>query len=129
MNNNRWGKPSTSQHYFHFSFWEDVRNGLLNKRCESSGIDRAKSVLGRPNIFLRHGKKMLKCWPQCTTQYLTDKSINRRAYLGATVCNFAHGSTEREVRIAWWELTPTQRKNANDVADILMKEFECQRRV
>lgn len=129
MNNNRWGKPSTSQYYYHFSFWEDARNGLLSKRCQNEGIELAKKVLSSKRLFLNQGKKMIKSWPQCTQQYLTDKSVNRRAYLGASVCNFTHGSTEREVRLAWWELTQKQREEANSVADLLLEEFECQRRV
>ena len=129
MNNNRWGKPSTTQHYYHYSFWEDVRNGILDKRCESEKIEEAKVILGKPNKFLQLGRKMIRQWPQCTRQYLTDKSMNRRAYIGASVCNFAKGCTEREVRLAWWELNEKQRKDANLIADILLEEFECLRRV
>lgn len=69
---------------------------------------------------VEYGKAMIDVvnnWHYSLEHHLTDKSINQRAYIGHSACNFRFGWPEYLVRRAWHKLQPMQQVLANNEAD------------
>lgn len=65
-------------------------------------------------------------WPNSCEHNLSDKSQNRRAWVGHAACALAFRCPEDLVRKAWSNLTDQQRIDANAAADVAIGEWECQ---
>ena len=63
-------------------------------------------------------------WTYSCENALTDKNLNRKAWLGHAACALAHGIPEDIVREAWKHLTDEQRTLANKQAENAIKEWE-----
>ena len=114
------------QFYITYEKWEDYNNGMY---CLTVGRDeyqiiRAKSILSNPEKFKEILFRLIDQWPISTKVNLTNKSINRNAWLGAAACSFEYGVTEINTRHAWAELNDIQRYKANEVADLIVKHYE-----
>jgi len=112
---------------FHpYHLWEDYQSGMY---CGSFDGDpkqviKAKLILSTPDLFKYILIRLVKEWPISSAVNLTNKSINRRAWLGAAACCFDSGVTETNTRQAWAELNDIQRFNANTIAEIIIKHYE-----
>jgi len=114
------------QFYSHYKNWEDYRNGLYNldKSHSEKEVENCKHLLKDSNEFLRTLEKVVKDWKICTKVNLTNRQINRNAWLGAVACNYKYKATETSVRIAWNSLSDKEKKEANSVADFIVRQFE-----
>lgn len=66
-------------------------------------------------------------WPHSCEHNLTDRSQNRRAWIGHAACALAFRCPEDIVRQAWSRLTEQQQNEANAKADEAIGYWECQR--
>ena len=66
-------------------------------------------------------------WPYSCEHNLTDRSQNRRAWIGHAACALAFQCPEDIVRSAWSRLTELQQAEANAKADEAIRFWECQR--
>jgi len=66
-------------------------------------------------------------WTYSCEHNLTDRSLNRRAWIGHAACALAFRCPEDIVRAAWSELTEQQQVEANAKADEAIRSWECQR--
>jgi hypothetical protein len=116
------------QVYEHYKKWEDYQNGMycLTVLRDEKQVMQAKKILSNPKLFNSILDKLIVSWPISSAVNLTNKSINRRAWLGAAACSFQYGVTEVNTRNAWSELNDLQRFNANTVAEIIIKKYEEQ---
>ncbi len=63
-------------------------------------------------------------WPVATQHNLSNKSMNRQAWLGQAACCLAEGITEDATRFAWRTLTEQEQNAANDIADYVINKWE-----
>lgn len=113
--------------YHEYHFWEDYKNGMYlidKKPCEKK-IDFCIELLSDVKIFLYTGRKMILSWPIASEENLTNKSINRKAWIGQATCNFNHGATETETKIAWGKIPDKIKIQANQVAEKIIIEYEA----
>ena len=102
--------------------WEDYINGMwrkLPKDEEPEAIERAIEFTGD---WLRYGKAMQSvsmAWPRTMLNSLSNKSINRRAFIGHCAVTFEIGIPEYITRLAWAELTNEQRFHADQQLSLI----------
>ena len=107
--------------------WEDWINGMwrkLQREEEEQWIERAVDFTGD---HIRYGgamKEVVNAWPRTMLNSLTNKSINRRAFLGHCACSYKFNCPEYITRAAWKRLTDMQRYLADKVAQETINEYE-----
>jgi hypothetical protein len=68
--------------------------------------------------------EVIKTWKYSCEHFLTNKTINRKAWLGHAACSFKHNLPEYIVREAWGKLTDEQRILANLQAEKTIIHYE-----
>lgn len=113
------------QIYYHYTMWEDFKNGMYNevKDGREDRVLKAVDLLSNTDMLYRQMTRVTNEWKYATEQNLTNNSINHQAFLGQTACNIWQGIKEDETREAWGRLTCEQRYKANKVADRVYKEW------
>lgn len=121
MNNlNRIWHPYWKWEETKFNMWGSVDN-------RSHYLQLAITFTGNANLY---GECMLHVaneWTYSCEHNLTDRSLNRRAWIGHAACALAFRCPEDIVRAAWSELTEQQQVEANAKADEAIRSWECQR--
>jgi len=115
-----------SQIFHHYKKWEDWKGGLYDSNCDrfDEKLNLSKEVLEDENLFLEVAKDMVSSWIYSSEQNLSDRSMNRQAWIGQASCCFNHGAPDYVTIQAWWMLTDEQRSKANSVADKVISEWE-----
>lgn len=111
---------------FHpYQTWEGFKSGMYepNKIGRADRVMKARKLLSSPQLLKREMTRVTTEWPIETEHVLTDLSISHRAWLGQSACNIYAGVKEDETREAWGYLSNKQRKEANDVADIVDRQW------
>ena len=105
--------------------WECYKSGMWNKVSnEDELLTKAIEFTGN---YVDYGKSMRKVvfeWNNTIEHHLTNKSINRRAFLGHCAVYYKHQIPEYLVRKAWKYLTDEQRRLADNEAEKTIKEWE-----
>jgi hypothetical protein len=116
------------QVWYHYTKWEDYRNGMYNeiKEGRKERINKAIYLLTNLDLLYENMKKVTINWKHCTEQNLTNPIINHQAFLGQTACNIYANIKEDETREAWGFLTNEQRYSANRIADKVYQEWKKQ---
>ena len=116
------------QVFFHYTLWEDFKNGMYDevKEGREQRVKKAIELLSNPPLLYEQMKRVTQEWKICTEQNFTNPNINHQAFLGQTACNIWAGIKEDETREAWGFLTNDQRYKANKVADSVYDEWERQ---
>lgn len=108
--------------------WEDYRAGMFD-RCAASESEEltinAAGLLSDCVRFREACDQVVDSWPIATAVNLTNKSANRRAWLGQASCCLVERAPETVTREAWKLLTDEQRYEANKVADEVIREYEA----
>jgi len=116
-----------SQVYIPYWEWEDYINGMwrrLPKCDEVNAITIAIEFTGNHILYGSAMKEVIIEWPKTMLNSLTNKSINRRAFLGHCACQFKINIPEYIVRAAWKQLTSSQRILADYEAEKQIKKFD-----
>lgn len=118
----------------HYLEWEDWRCGMYRT---VSGNQRDLLVRRAAQLLREHiclGQAMYAViheWPVSTLVNLSDRSSNRRAWMGQAACCLEVGAPEDVTREAWGLLTPKERSEANVAADATIEYWGtgigCQR--
>jgi len=116
----RAGNTNDPSRIFHtFDKWECFKHGFYenslkdksNEECEQIFID----VLSNLDLFENLLQRVISEWKYSCEHYLTNKAMNRLAYLGqACVC--LHSGVPAAYSGAWFKLDKTQRDEANKMA-------------
>ena len=98
------------QLFYHYTMWEDYKNGMYNESKEGrkDRVNKAIYLLSNTELLYKYMKKVTTEWKYATEQNLTNNSINHQAFLGQTACNIYAGIKEDETREAWGYLTNEQ---------------------
>lgn len=115
------------QVYHHYEKWEDFKNGMWRKESKEYEESTLKNVVQFTGDHSLYGNAMLRVtleWPITCEHNLTNKSINRKAWLGHAACCIEKNFPEYLVRQAWGMLAEEQRVKANQAADSAIKKWE-----
>jgi len=122
-----------TQIFHHYKKWEDFKNGMYSKSnvfSDHSLINLATLVLSDESLCYSAMKRVVKEWPFATEHNLTNLGQNRRAWLGQAACCITHAVPEDLTKIAWNNLGIENQMRANNIADIIINEWEqCQKSI
>lgn len=92
-------------------FYKSKKEDWTNEQCEQEYV----RILSNPDLFSSILEKLIVEWKYSCEHYLTNKSMNRIAWLGqASVCYLS--GVPSSYSSAWFKLTDEQQKQANEVA-------------
>lgn len=92
-------------------FYGSKKEGWTHEQCE----DEFKRILSDQNLFSEILDKLIVEWNNSCEHYLTNKSMNRIAWLGqAAVCY--HSGVPASYSSAWFDLDEQTREEANKTA-------------
>ena len=103
-----------------FNMWGTVQD-------RTKYLERAIEFTGDAKRYGKYMMRVVKEWPYSCEHNLTDRSQNRRAWVGHAACALALQCPEDIVRQAWSHLTEQQQNEANAQADQAIGYWECQR--
>lgn len=92
-------------------------------------LNLAIAFTGNADLYGECMMHVAREWSFSCEHNLTDKSQNRRAWIGHAACALAFRCPEDIVRAAWSRLSEDQQNAANDKADEAIRRWECQRGV
>jgi hypothetical protein len=121
----------TKQQYVPYWEWEDYKNGMwrkLPKEDESNMLTKCIEFTGDWRKYGEAMRKVIEAWPKTMLNSLSNKSQNRRAFVGHCACSFEFDCPEYITRQAWKELTNQQRFDADKIAEYHIKTYENQNR-
>lgn len=90
-------------------------------------LNWAIKFTGNAELYGEYMMRVVKEWTFSCEHNLTDRSQNRRAWVGHAACALANECPEDIVRQAWSRLTESQQDAANAKADEAIRYWECQR--
>lgn len=99
--------------------WEDFHAGMWRKVHPHEEAKMLKIAVDFTGDHVRYGsamKEVVDAWPRTMINSLTNRSINKRAFLGHCAVCFKLGIPEYITRAAWKELKPRQQELADKVA-------------
>lgn len=118
-------RDETGRIFYHFQYWECWKNGLYeNNRKDEDKIEKARKILCDVSLCDFHFSNVLSTWPISSKVHLSNKSINRQAWVGHASFCISHGANENEGISAWWKITKEEQIRANAIADYYIKKFE-----
>jgi len=106
--------------YHHYKKWEEHKSGMWKSPTKQEVEILLPEIVKFTSNHIEYGIAMLeviKKWKYSCEDKLTDKNLNRRAWLGHAACCNKFGWKESVVRMAWKQLTNNQRLLANLEAD------------
>ncbi len=110
-----------------FDKWEDYKNGMFSLSAQKNKLNvvcACVNLLSNASIFSECIEQVFTNWPVSTSENMTNRAQNRRAWLGAACCSFKYGAYESTTRLAWSLLEPLQQEQANKIADAYIKKYE-----
>lgn len=113
--------------FHHYEKWEDYKNGMYEEKRDSNKMNRiieSTILLSTPELLYLAMKNVSQKWINSSEVNLSNRSCNRRAWLGQAACNYDIGAVESEVREAWGMLSQEERDKANSTADKVIEEWE-----
>jgi len=105
---------------FNSGMWDNVNNKYLEDKLLSEAIE----FTGNHILYGRSMGKVVVSWKCSMLNFLSNKSMNRKAYLGHCAVFIEKQIPEYIVRMAWKQLTNKQRELANLEAEKYIKEWE-----
>ena len=103
-----------------YEFWEDYISGmytLQKQKNENILIDMSVQLLCDQVKFKKTIERLIIEWPICYAYNMSNKSINRKAWLGAAACMLNHNSVEYTTRLAWNRMSQYEQRLANNTAE------------
>lgn len=92
-------------------FYENIKEGWTHEQCESEYI----RILSDEKLFSEILEKIIVEWKHSCEHYLSNKSMNRIAWLGQAALSYHSGVPSRYSN-AFYNLTEEQQEKANKVA-------------
>ena len=110
--------------------WEDYKAGMYSTDYKNEEILVSDSIkmLSNTDLFFHTCIDLIQDWTVSASVNLTNKSCNRKAWLGQAACCYAYNVPEICTRIAWGKLSNEQQIDANIIADKVIRIYENQNR-
>ncbi len=113
--------------YHHVDLLEEGPAGLwrtCSGREAREYIGAARALMCAPLDFEEAMRRATRDWPFSCEHNLTDRSLNRLAWLGHAGTVLATGSPESLTRVAWRSLDQGQQDEANAAAQRVVDDWE-----
>lgn len=111
--------------YRHYMEWEEIETNMWGDvENKKQWLKKAIEFTGDHKKYGRFMLRVVSEWPNSCENWLTDYSINRRAWVGHAACAMAINCPESITREAWGHLTDEQRELANRQADRAIQLWE-----
>jgi len=108
--------------------WECFKNGMYKTYSEINDYDiqfkNSILLLSNQDLFYKIGLKVLKDWPISCDNFLTNKNINKIAFIGQVCCCYKFGCSEIVVKDAWKTLDSITQYHANKTALEILNLYE-----
>lgn len=107
--------------------WEDWKAGMWRS---IGGLERkimlAKAITftGNASLYGSYMDKVITVWPVACEHNLTERSMNRLAWVGHAAACLAIQCPEDVTREAWGHLSDQQRIDADRMAELAVKKWE-----
>lgn len=115
------------QVYIKYSKWECYKSGMwlrVSKSLEDELLIKAISFTSDHILYGEAMNKVIYKWENTMLNHLTNKSINRRAFLGHCAVFYEIQIPEYIVRKAWSFLSDKERVLADNEAEKAIKKWE-----
>jgi len=113
--------------YIKYNLWEDYKEGMysLKKLVNKNELIKLNiNLLSNPDLFYNTGIKLIDIWPNSCDENLSNKNINRLAWIGQASCFVNHKSPEYITKKSWKLLDVKTQNKANMVAYKILKHYE-----
>lgn len=112
--------------YHRYELWEDNKAGMyfLKTENEEEKIKKSKWLLSHYKQLKKYMILAVTKWIYSPEMNMSNRSLNRQAWLGKSACCLYCGAPEYITAQAWKSLTDNQREKANKIADEVIKMWE-----
>lgn len=111
--------------WHNYEKWEDFKSGLYGSQADDEkNIKSSYTLLSSPYSLFVEMVKVTGDWQHAAEFNLSNRSSNRRAWLGWSACCYHHGATDDETKAAWRQLDKGQQERANAVATAVIDVWE-----
>lgn len=117
-------RDKTGRFFCHHSLWEDAKNGLYNLGSDKNLIDLSIALLSNSDDFSEVMANLKLNWPYSYFVNVSNKTQNRKAWLGQAACNYNHGAEFNLTILAWQSMNDSARLLANQAAQKVIDVFE-----
>lgn len=105
--------------------WEEIAANMWGTVDDREGaLETSVQVTGQPTLYGLFMRRVLSEWPVSCENALSDRSINRKAWIGHAAIALGFAIPEDVVRQAWGYLSDEQRKLANAEAAYCIETWE-----
>lgn len=105
--------------------WEEIKYGMWDKASDKKKqLAQAIEFTGDHERYGHYMRRVAQEWPVSCENALTDKNLNRKAWIGHAACALALNIPEHIVREAWGHLNDEQRTLANAQAAAAISKWE-----
>lgn len=113
--------------YHPYDSWEEYKAGMWRHIFgdeREKMLNKAVLFTGNAELYGKWMMKVIKEWPISCEQNLSDRNMNRQAWIGHAACCLCIGCPEDITREAWHHLSQQQQDEANKKADEAIAEWE-----
>jgi len=112
--------------------WECFQNGMFKTLSEIDNysflFNKSIELLSNQELFYKTGILVIKNWEVSCDNFLTNKNINKIAFIGQVCCCYAFGVPEIVTKDAWKVLDTEIQTQANNTALKILKTYEAKRK-
>ena len=112
--------------YHPVHLWEEITQSNMWGEVDDrkAMLQRAIEFTGDHKLYGSYMFRVIREWPYSCENALTDRMLNRKAWIGHAACAMAIGCPEDITRKAWGFLTYEQRTLANRQAATAIRQWE-----
>lgn len=113
--------------YHRYENWECYKAGFFNSCSGANKPALIAAVVGLFSVPLltKHWmERVIEEWPKSTEHNLTNTAMNRVAWLGQSACCLYAGVPSTVTMEAWSDVPEQWQKEANQIAEQIIKEYE-----
>lgn len=105
--------------------WEEIDHNMWGKVSDNDGfLQKAIEFTGNHIEYGYYMMKVAQEWVKSCEHNLTNKTQNRKAWIGHAACAYHLKCPEHIVRMAWGHLNEDQQRLANKQAEQTIKYWE-----
>lgn len=118
-------KPWVERIYHPYWDWEEIGFNMWgNVENKSEMLEWAIVFTGDHIRYGAYMMKVVKEWERSCEHNLSNKTQNRKSWIGHAACAMANGCPEHIVREAWSHLTKVEQTSANEMAQYAINYWE-----
>lgn len=118
-------KPWIERMYHPYWDWEEIEFNMWGSvENKKEYLDWAIAFTGDSDIYGAYMMKVVIEWTKSCQHNLSNRTQNRKAWIGHAACAMAKGCPEHIVREAWGHLSEDQQVKANNKAQEAIDYWE-----